>query len=83
MTVLGGDLCENSYSMLFGVGDATSCRMIYMKDVTDQLPRLGRRKRICLLSFNSVNVCVFKRVLNEETSEFANVSKCFYLKNTF
>ena len=48
----------DSYFMLFGVG--VSCRcfcilvlVIYMQAVADQLPRLGKRELICLLSFTS------------------------------
>ena len=37
--------------MLFGVG--VSCRILYsiVSYVADQLPRLGKRELICLLSF--------------------------------
>ena len=55
------------YLMLCGVG--VSCRIlylivllaIYMQAPADQLPRLGRRELICLLSFTCKNAVSFWR----------------------
>ena len=51
--------------MLFGVdGVVVFCLLllvIYMKVVADQLPRLGKRKLICLLSITRNNVVSVRR----------------------
>ena len=47
--------------MLFGVGACILLLVIHMKAVADQLPRLGKKELICLLSFTCNHVVLVWR----------------------